>query len=109
MADVFTPILFLSTGAAVDLSLLNPLEPANRPVIGLALFVIAVLGKLPARWAVPRQRFNRVAVGVGMIPRAEVGLIFASIGRSAGVLSAAFGRWGKTDMAGADAPASAPV
>lgn len=134
VADVFTPIFFLSIGAAVDLSLLNPLEPANLPVIGigLGLFVIAVVGKLAAGWAVPRQRFNRVAVGVGMIPRGEVGLIFASIGRNAGVLSpevfnslmlmvigttfaappllsAAFGRWGKTDMAGADAPPSEPA
>ena len=36
---------------------------------------------------VPWRRFNRPAVGVGMAPRGEVGLIFAQIGLTAGILS----------------------
>jgi Kef-type K+ transport system membrane component KefB len=89
VSDIFTPIFFLSIGAQVDLRLLNPAEPQNRPVlaIGLVLLLIAVIGKFAAGYAVFWKRYNRVAVGVGMIPRGEVGLIFANIGLLSGVLS----------------------
>jgi Na+:H+ antiporter len=89
VADVFTPIFFLSIGASVDLRVYNPFEPANHPTIiaGLVLFAIAVVGKLVSGWAVPWRRFNRWAVGCGMAPRGEVGLIFAQIGLTAGVLT----------------------
>jgi Kef-type K+ transport system membrane component KefB len=89
VADVFTPIFFLSIGARLDLKILNPADAANHPVllIGLMLLIIAIVGKLAAGWAVLWKRYNRVAVGVGMVPRGEVGLIFANIGLTAGVLS----------------------
>jgi Kef-type K+ transport system membrane component KefB len=84
VADIFTPVFFLSIGAAVDVRAF-----ADAKVLGIGgmLFVIAVLGKLASGWAVPWRRFNRWAVGVGMAPRGEVGLIFARIGLTAGVLS----------------------
>ncbi|MEP6743988.1 MAG: cation:proton antiporter, partial [Gemmatimonadota bacterium] len=53
-----------------------------------ALTLLAVLGKVVAGWAAPWSSFRRVVVGVGMIPRGEVGLIFAEIGRRTGVLGA---------------------
>lgn len=89
VADIFTPIFFISIGAAVDLRLFNPFNAENHGVllIGLALFAIAVVGKLASGWAVPWMKFNRWAVGVGMGPRGEVGLIFAQIGLTAGILS----------------------
>jgi len=49
--------------------------------------VLAIVGKLAAGWAAPWERFPRLVVGVGMVPRGEVGLIFADIGRRAGILS----------------------
>ena len=89
VADVFTPLFFLSIGAQLDLGLLNVFSPANRPVllVGGVVTLIAGLGKVAAGWAVPWRRFNRLAVGVGMMPRGEVGLIFANIGLSQGILS----------------------
>ena len=89
VSDIFTPIFFLSIGAEFDIGLLNPMVAENVPVLGLGfgLFAIAVVGKVAAGWAVPWQRFNRMAVGIGMIPRGEVGLIFANIGLASGVLS----------------------
>ncbi len=89
IADVFTPIFFLSIGAQLDVRLLNPLDPENLPVLGLgiALLGIAIVGKLAAGWSVPWTRFNRAAVGLGMMPRGEVGLIFANIGLATGVLT----------------------
>lgn len=90
VSDVFTPIFFMSIGAQLDLKLLNPAEAANHPVllIGLVLLAIAIVGKIAAGWAVVwRKQYNRLAVGIGMVPRGEVGLIFANIGLTAGVLS----------------------
>lgn len=89
VADIFTPIFFLSIGAAVDLRVWNPFVPESHQTlaIGGTLFVIAVLGKLASGWAVPWRQYNRLAVGIGMAPRGEVGLIFAQIGLTAGILS----------------------
>ncbi|MGD2134659.1 MAG: cation:proton antiporter [Gemmatimonadales bacterium] len=122
VADIFTPVFFLSIGAQFDVSLLNPFVGSNLTVLGVggALFVIAIIGKVIAGWAVPWLRFNRLGVGIGMVPRGEVGLIFANIGLVEGVLTRelfsailimvmgttfiappllkwGFGRWGVTD------------
>ena len=48
---------------------------------------IAIVGKLVAGLAVRRPDTDKLLVGVGMVPRGEVGLIFASIGLTAGILS----------------------
>jgi Kef-type K+ transport system membrane component KefB len=89
VAAIFTPIFFVSVGSSVNLSLLNPADPAARATLVIAgvVTVLAILGKLAAGWAAPWERFRRIVVGVGMVPRGEVGLIFADIGRRAGVLS----------------------
>ena len=89
VADVFTPIFFMSIGAQFNVRLLNPFDVGNYQVlaIGGVLFVIAVVGKLAAGWAAPWRTYNRPAVGLGMVPRGEVGLIFANIGLTMGVLS----------------------
>jgi Kef-type K+ transport system membrane component KefB len=89
VADIVTPLFFLSVGAAVDLRAWNPLVPENRSTLTIAgvLVAIALIGKFVSGWAAPWRRFNRAAVGVGMAPRGEVGLIFAQIGLAAGILS----------------------
>jgi len=60
---------------------------ANKDVIiaGLALTIVAIVGKVAAGWGCP-SNLNRLAVGFGMMPRGEVGLIFAGIGRGIGVV-----------------------
>ena len=89
VASIFAPIFFVSVGASVNLQLLNPGSAASRGTLAIAgaLVVIAIVGKLAAGWAAPWVRFRRIVVGVGMVPRGEVGLIFADIGRRSGVLS----------------------
>ena len=85
--DIFAPIFFVTVGAQVDASLLNPLVDENRPALLLAAGLAAVgfLGKFAAGFAV-WGKVRRGFVGAGMVPRGEVGLIFASIGRSTGAL-----------------------
>ncbi len=89
IADVLVPIFFVTVGAKVDLSVLNPLIPGNREglVIAIFLLTVAIIGKLVTGWSVVGQTsINRFAIGVGMIPRGEVGLVFAGIGAASGVL-----------------------
>lgn len=90
VADVFTPIFFVAVGAPVNVQLFIPgSEDFNLGVliVGLILTVIAIIGKLLAGLAVRRSDTDKLLVGVGMVPRGEVGLIFASIGLTAGILS----------------------
>jgi Kef-type K+ transport system membrane component KefB len=88
IASIFTPIFFVSVGASVDLRLLVPGSPEARGtlVIAAVLTLLAILGKLAAGWAAPWAPVRRLVVGVGMVPRGEVGLIFADIGRRSGIL-----------------------
>jgi Na+:H+ antiporter len=89
LVDFFGPIFFVSVGAAVDLELLSPLRAQNLPTLVLAagLIAVAVVGKVASGWVA--GRVQKLVVGIGMIPRGEVGLLFAGIGRSAGVLDPA--------------------
>ncbi len=90
LGNLFVPIFFASVGAAVDLRVFNPADPANRTtlLVGGLLIVAAVAGKFAAGYAVPWFGGRKGVIGVGMIPRGEVGLIFAQIGLSSGVFDA---------------------
>jgi Kef-type K+ transport system membrane component KefB len=90
VADIFVPIFFVSVGAKTDISVLNPAIPSNREGLIMAVFLIAVaiIGKVVTGWSVFGQdKINRLAIGVGMIPRGEVGLVFLGIGASNGILT----------------------
>ena len=92
VADIFTPIFFVSVGAVVNVKLFIPgAEDFNPSVlmVGAILVTVAFVGKLAAGFAVGwgKQKLNHMAIGVGMVPRGEVGLIFAALGRTAGILS----------------------
>jgi Kef-type K+ transport system membrane component KefB len=87
----FVPIFFVVVGAAVDLTVFNPLHSENHRtlIIGAALIVAAVIGKFLAGYAPFWIRGDKRVIGVGMIPRGEVGLIFAQMGLTSGVFDAA--------------------
>ena len=89
VADILVPIFFVTVGAKADLSVLNPAIAENRAGLIIASFLIAVaiIGKVVTGWSVfGKPGVNRLAIGVGMIPRGEVGLVFAGIGSASGVL-----------------------
>jgi Kef-type K+ transport system membrane component KefB len=71
------PVFFVLMGMRVDLSAF-----ARWELLGFAaaLTVAAVVGKQVCSLAVAERGVNRLSVGLGMIPRGEVGLIFAGIG-----------------------------
>jgi Kef-type K+ transport system membrane component KefB len=84
LANVFVPIFFVAVGAAVDVRTFASREVA---IVGLALTVVAIAGKFAAGWAPVWVRARKTVIGVGMIPRGEVGLIFAQTGLTGGVLN----------------------
>jgi Kef-type K+ transport system membrane component KefB len=90
IADMLVPIFFVTVGAKTDLGVLNPAIPSNREGLVMAIFliVVAILGKVVTGFSVFGQpQINRLAIGIGMIPRGEVGLVFLGIGASIGILS----------------------
>src|SRR4028119_500989 len=92
VADMLVPIFFVVVGAKTDLGVLNPTVPSNREGLILAIFliVVAIIGKVVTGLTVFGQPgINRLAIGVGMIPRGEVGLVFAGVGSASGALSEA--------------------
>ncbi|ABA21087.1 sodium/proton antiporter NhaS3, CPA2 family [Trichormus variabilis ATCC 29413] len=94
IADMLVPIFFVTVGAKTDLGVLNPAIPSNREGLIMASFLImvAIFGKVITGFSVFGQsQINRLAIGVGMIPRGEVGLVFAGVGAASGALSKPLG------------------
>jgi len=87
VANLLVPIFFVTVGMKVDPTALNPWgEDALLGLVGL-LTAIAVLSKVAAGLGVYQRGVRRWPVGVGMVPRGEVGLIFAGAGWSVGVIA----------------------
>jgi Kef-type K+ transport system membrane component KefB len=80
--SLVVPLFFVWMGIQVKLETM-----ASKDVLiaGLGLTIVAIAGKVAAGWGCP-PTLNRLAVGFGMMPRGEVGLIFAGIGRGIGVV-----------------------
>jgi Kef-type K+ transport system membrane component KefB len=83
--EFLVPFFFVVTGTRVTLSALG--EPGTL-ALAAVISAIAVAGKLigagAATWGLPLPKV--LVVGVGMVPRGEVGLIVAGIGHSAGII-----------------------
>lgn len=82
VADVFTPVFFVIVGASVDVSYFNVFDADNHGVLLVAavLFIVAIIGKLAAGLGAHGSGASKLVIGTGMIPRGEVGLIFAQAG-----------------------------
>jgi Kef-type K+ transport system membrane component KefB len=84
--QLFTPIFFVMVGLSLDLSSID-WGSLFVWVFSLSLAVAAIVGKLAGGLLVPENRYAGVAMGMAMVPRGEVGLIFAEIGRVSGVFN----------------------
>jgi Kef-type K+ transport system membrane component KefB len=83
ITTLFVPIFFVLMGIRVRLEMF-----ASIHVLGLAaaMTVAAIIGKQVCGLVIRDKGLDRVSIGVGMIPRGEVGLIFAGIGKSLNVV-----------------------
>jgi len=86
VADIFIPIFFVYAGALMDVRALLSLE--ILPLIAV-LVVVAIAGKLLAGYLLPSRQVNRRVIGLGMVPRGEVVLVFAQLGLSYAIISQA--------------------
>ena len=90
LGHFFVPLFFVYVGAQVDLHTFNPFvrDNWNTLAVGGSLIVVAIVGKLAAGYAPFWFKGNKLVIGLGMVPRGEVGLIFASMGLATGVFDA---------------------
>jgi len=79
ISQLLVPVFFVLMGMAVDVTSFG--RPDVLAFAGL-LTVAAIAGKQACALGVLEKGADRIAIGLGMIPRGEVGLIFASIGRT---------------------------
>jgi len=82
---LFTPIFFVVVGLSLDLREID----WGSPFVwwfSLLMFVLAVAGKLLGGLASAEGRRRALLIGLAMVPRGEVGLIFVELGRTAGIL-----------------------
>ena len=88
IANIFTPVFFVTIGASLDITVLNPFDKANHGslVLTVLVVVVAVLGKLASGLAAWGKGIRRGMIGAAMAPRGEVVLVFAEVGREAGIL-----------------------
>lgn len=88
LASIFTPFFFGVTGAAVDL---RALADPSLLVLVVALSLIGVVTKLIGGYlgSLSLGRAGALAVGVGLVPRGEVGIVVAGLGLSLGLLDEA--------------------
>lgn len=84
LTAILAPIFFVLLGMQVRLDSVFSLDMALYTV---AITTVAFVGKFAVGFAVPGSLSSRGFVGAGMVPRGEVGLIFAAIGRSMGAIS----------------------
>ncbi|MCW3131388.1 MAG: cation:proton antiporter [Candidatus Methanospirare jalkutatii] len=82
---LFTPIFFVMVGLSLNL---REIDWSSFHIWGLslALFFVAVVGKFAGVLLIRKSWNSRFAIGLAMIPRGEVGLIFAELGRQSNVL-----------------------
>ena len=85
LGHFFVPIFFAAVGAAVDL---RALADGRALLVGAALIVVGVIGKVAAGYAPIGYTGNKLLVGVAMVPRGEVGLIFAQMGLATAAITA---------------------
>lgn len=86
LADLFIPVFFAMMGTVVNLR--AALGNTDVLKITLTLVAVAVVGKVLGCMTVPDKTLNKVIVGLAMIPRGEVGLIYARLGIQNGWLRA---------------------
>ena len=77
LSAFLVPLFFMQMGLKIDLSSLFSPEVLG---LALALTVVAILGKQACGLGAVQRGLDRLSIGIGMVPRGEVGLIFAGVG-----------------------------
>jgi len=85
--QLFTPIFFVMVGLSMNVKVIDFSSP-DFWYMGVIFLAIAIFGKYIGAFCITQNcSTNNMLIGISMIPRGEVGLIFAEIGRSNGILN----------------------
>ena len=85
LIHTFAPLFFVMVGVSLNL---NTVDWSSGFVwqLGGLLLLVGFVGKLAAGFFIKEPRTTQIAIGLAMIPRGEVGLIFAQLGLAQGIL-----------------------
>jgi len=84
---LFAPIFFVSVGLSINIKEIN-LSSIELWILAIVIFIVAIIGKLAGAFLTRNlQLKEKIKIGLSMIPRGEVGLIFAEFGKTAKVFS----------------------
>jgi len=83
---LFTPIFFVMVGLSLNLREIDWSSPFIW-MFSSSLATMAIVGKLAGAWLIRDSWYTRWAIGIAMVPRGEVGLIFAELGRESGIFN----------------------
>jgi len=83
---LFTPIFFVMVGLSLNFRAID-WSSSFIWSFSLVIFALAVAGKMVGSFLIREPRVTQIAIGLAMIPRGEVGLIFAELGRTSGIFS----------------------
>ncbi len=84
--QLFTPIFFVAVGLSLDLSKIDWTSHFFW-YFSISLTAVAILSKIGGALLIKEKVAMKLAIGMSMVPRGEVGLIFAELGRSTGLFS----------------------
>jgi Kef-type K+ transport system membrane component KefB len=87
LIHTFAPLFFVMVGVSLNLNTIDWTSPGVWQ-LGGALLAVAFIGKLASGYFISESRFRQTAIGLSMIPRGEVVLIFAQLGLNQGILDA---------------------
>ncbi|WP_457672997.1 cation:proton antiporter [Thiolapillus sp.] len=82
--QLFTPIFFVMVGLSLNLQEID-WGSAFIWAFSFLFLLVAIIGKFAGAMFIDEPLRQRVIIGVAMIPRGEVGLIFAELGRTSGI------------------------
>lgn len=84
--QLFTPIFFVYIGLSLNLRVID----WSSPLIwgfSMTIFILALAGKMIAPFFLRESLHSKLAIGMSMVPRGEIGLIFVELGRFSGILN----------------------
>ncbi len=86
IVQLFTPIFFVFVGLSLNLHEIDWSSPFIWG-FSLTLMLVAIIGKMLGPFLIKTNMASRWVIGMAMVPRGEVGLIFAELGRISGIFS----------------------
>lgn len=84
--QLFVPIFFVMVGVSLNLHQID-WSSSYIWVFSLLFFVLAILGKFAGAFFIRESTYMKSMIGLAMVPRGEVGIIFAELGRVSGIFS----------------------